>query len=255
VGYQTIKAEEFETRRDLLQALEQAGISGAAAEAIAKETGRLRHHRRVAQAKEVAVTASKEMFGERVNRELAEGDPELFEASVELAHRALGALLCLLDKAGVGGTDGVAGHGTTRLACFSILGKGRKQATDGDAWSGAIREAAHVLCPGAEICATNGQVGLGVMSKECSEALTVPEIVANGLAPWALTVAREGLRRELGLKPWFPGFPIQIDRERGWEWEGAGMSPLEAWAELVNELEAAIKTVATQAATETVAAE
>jgi hypothetical protein len=51
-----------------------------------------------------------------------------------------------------------------------------------------------------------------------------------------MTVAREGLRRACGLEPWHPDLPIRIEGEE--DWNGIGMRPAEAWAELVNQLAA-----------------
>lgn len=46
--------------------------------------------------------------------------------------------LCKLDEAGVGGTHDAEGRASARLPLFRKLGKGRKHASDGPAWSAAI---------------------------------------------------------------------------------------------------------------------
>jgi len=46
--------------------------------------------------------------------------------------------LCKLDEAGVGGTHDAEGRASARLPIFRKLGKGRKHASDGPAWSAAI---------------------------------------------------------------------------------------------------------------------
>lgn len=50
----------------------------------------------------------------------------------------------VLDDLGVGGTRGLEGAGTTRIGLFRSLGKGRKHANDGAAWTAAIQQAARV---------------------------------------------------------------------------------------------------------------
>ena len=52
--------------------------------------------------------------------------------------KALGAFLRLMDLVGTGGSLGLQGHGTTRMAWARSLGKGRFQASDGAAWRAAL---------------------------------------------------------------------------------------------------------------------
>jgi hypothetical protein len=56
--------------------------------------------------------------------------------------------LCLADMVGVGGRQGLTGEGTARVEPFRTLGKGRKQAYDGPAWSQAVEYAVHRLLDG-----------------------------------------------------------------------------------------------------------
>jgi hypothetical protein len=235
-----------------MRTLEGMGIIGAAAEAIAEETAEARHALRVSAAKEAALTEAERLFGNWLREESAQfveandGDSRWGEPFVHGQLRALAALLCLLDTAGIGGHDGVEGAATQRLACFSALGKGRKQARDGGAWSAAIAQAAEELLPGAMLYAPNGVVSLGVSNLNCgvedavSIALDPEQLQASGLAPWAMTVAREGLRLACGLQPWL-GWRVRFQVDRLEDWNGLGMKPAEAWAQLVNELAAPVE--------------
>jgi hypothetical protein len=53
------------------------------------------------------------------------------------------ALACVIEILGVGGRLGLEGAATARTGSFSLLGKGRRQASDGAAWSAAIEAAFH----------------------------------------------------------------------------------------------------------------
>jgi hypothetical protein len=232
---------QAQTRRELISDLAVSGVTGAAADAIAAETTATRHAFRVAEAKAVAIATAEAMFGDHFRKEAAalastDDDPSRWgEEFVVDQLRACATLLCLLDTAGIGGRQAVEGRSTARLACFSALGKGRKQASDGGAWSAAIEQAAGELLPGAALYAPNGAVGLGIVNGPFSVILLPEQLQAAGLGPWAMTVAREGLRLACGLQRWL-GWKLrfQIDRD----WDGLGMRPAEAWGQLVNELAA-----------------
>lgn len=158
------------------------------------------------------MSAAKAEFGEEIQLaamavEEADGDGDIWAADQMRGHAAL---LCLLDTAGVGGRDGVEGASTTRLPCFSGLGKGRKQASDGEAWTSAIRMAAGQLLPCPYFYAPTGG-GLGLATGRETEqgamismSVSPDRLMAASLGAWALTVAREGLRRNHGLKEWHP---------------------------------------------------
>lgn len=62
--------------------------------------------------------------------------------------RQLGAIMALEASDGVGGPGGYAGGSTDRMAFARGLGKGRRQATDGSAWTAAITTASYELLPG-----------------------------------------------------------------------------------------------------------
>jgi hypothetical protein len=236
-----MKVHEFQTRKGLLEQLELDGVRGHAADAIVAETAPYRHAMRVAKAREAALEAAEQLFGEDIRagaealRDCSD-EPDAYGVGYVAAKLAAhAALLCLLDCAGHGGRDGVEGLSTSRLPCFRGLGKGRKQASDGGAWTAAIREAADRLLPGARVYAPDGAVGLGLCNAEGSITVRPQTLVDAGLAPQAMTVAREGLRLACGLEPWLVESGIVfagVDRE----YTGTGMPPAEAWAELVNGL-------------------
>ena len=59
---------------------------------------------------------------------------------------SLVAALCLVEAGGTGGPGGYAGDATRRMSWATGLGKGRRQATDGGAWTAAIVAAGNRLC-------------------------------------------------------------------------------------------------------------
>ena len=93
--------------------LESQGVTGPARDLLLAVTASARHQARV----------------------------EAALAVVEHLPRPLAALAIVLDAVGVGGTKGLEGRATARLPIFRQLGKGRKQASDGDAWSAALLSA------------------------------------------------------------------------------------------------------------------
>lgn len=209
------------TRSGLLDHLAAHGITGAAAEAIAAETAAGRHARRVVCAKHAALAGAAELLA-----------PEDGDAVV--TRPLLAAVLCLLDALGIGGRMGVEGRSAARVPCFTGLGKGRKQAMDGPAWDAAIGDARISLVRdamgGADVVVTLTVEavpdGLSVEARWGDQGATVVYLpMANReLAPWLLTMAREALRRELGLPGWH-------DVGVGW-----GASSAEAAASAVNGL-------------------
>ena len=220
---------QIETRALLLSYLDAAGVRGDAATAIADETAPARHALRVERAK-AAARAAVQTFGIACTAL----DPEEGGAHYDAA---TAAMLCLLDAAGIGGRGGVEGHGTDRLVPFRVLGKGRKHATDGSAWSGAIACAtqallAEVAGPGARAlfrASPNGCALNMVVRTQGGDEHTGAAIDADHrtLTPWLMTLAREGLRRSLGLDPWLTFERVQVDFD-------AKEAP--AWAALVNRL-------------------
>jgi hypothetical protein len=230
---------DHKTRSALLDELESAGVICSAADAIVRETAPIRHAHRIETAYATALAESDRIFGAAIRRDAADmGEETGTFASDQI--RALAAMLCILDAAGVGGRDKVEGVGTARIPQFAGLGKGRKQALDGGAWSAAIAEAAERLLPGAALYCPGGRY-IGVSNNnigrtvevETSATMSVADFQAAGLAPWAMTLAREGLRLSLGLAPWLDG--------RGIRFKDAGEPDAPAaWAQVVNDLAAEI---------------
>lgn len=230
---------KIQTRHQMAEELENLGVTGAAAEAILKETATLRHQARVAQAKEAAIQAAETLLGRSRGDNLEE----------DWQVRDHAALVCLFDAAGTGGTANVSGDSTSRLGCFSSLGKGRKQARDGAAWTAAIAAAGEELATGRKnlsyvpiILNGKGEVypvlsdpekpedgpGIGIATADNSETLTISELKEANFLHVALTVAREGLRRSLGLKAWRRDLPVRTKND-------ADNTPIvERWATVVN---------------------
>lgn len=106
-----------DTKREQEEVLEQAGVTGEAREFLLRATAPHRHNVRV----EATLACA---------RRMAQGDT------------AAAAALLLADIVGIGGPQNeAAGLGTSRLAGFGGLGKGRKQASDGPAWMSAAEAA------------------------------------------------------------------------------------------------------------------
>lgn len=110
-------------------ALERMDVSPATAKIILARTAGTRHRIRVRDAAQAAREGAKAMKFVSGNR------PDEEETEV------LAVALCLLDQFGLGGHMGLDGAGTTRIPQFEALGKGRKQAHDGPAWTAAIEQA------------------------------------------------------------------------------------------------------------------
>jgi len=122
------------TRAGLAKALEGMGVSYDTAEAILGLTAPVRHQIRTDYVQKTVVLEAKKMT-------FASGrHPDAFEAEV------LGVALCALDQFGLGGRQGLTGKATARIPQFKRLGKGRKQAWDGGAWSEAIECASNQMC-------------------------------------------------------------------------------------------------------------
>lgn len=215
------------TRRDYAAELLQRGVTGAALEALLSETAQERHRSRVAYAKWVA----EEFY-------LASANLRREEVSKDVLTLFAGAIL-RADIVGIGGRCGVEGMSTARHPAFAGCGKGRKHATDGAAWSAAIRDAAHqcggCFCVNIDI---DGRVLLAFAREElinnewrlCDDVI-IDETVLPG--PWMLSICREGLRRAAGVRPhsesgvvgWHSFCPIEAPPET-----------LANWAQLVNQV-------------------
>lgn len=227
---------QFPMRVDHVTRLAQAmeldgfGITGAAAEALLKETAPQRHAYRVLAAMEAAKNYVA-YRGVDVDEDGWQG---------------MAATVLIADTFGVGGKQGVDGSGTVRHQGLRGLGSGRKHPMDGPAYDAAIRDAVPRLLGVKDHCLTiNG------WAIECNFQCTGSEPVQNAepilsltrtvdgaylggstfdlVDPeWQLTIAREGLRRAAGIGQWFEQPILQM---RG---------PVAAWAAMVNRLSACV---------------
>jgi hypothetical protein len=159
-----------------------------AIEALLKETAPDRHARRVIAAREAARAWVIAHHGQGLSQPLSDEVLAAYTNAVLIAE-------CF----GVGGRDGVSGASTTRHPAFVALGRGRKHAADGAAWDAAIRDAVD-SSPGHFRPGGSGTTSLFFEAGPiliCPGAAIIPHA-------WQRTIAREGLRRSVGLDPWFP---------------------------------------------------
>ena len=205
----------METRKQLIERLESLGVTGVAALAIARETGAARHAARVEAAKAAARRVGAALLGVPSGES---GDGTM--TAVDLA----GAFVCALDSFGLGGADGVEGRATARVAAFGALGKGRKQASDGPAWSAAISAAGNHLAAWLVIAPRrDGGVVLwdGPREPEKEVVIDLSAIRREGLELWLVTLLREGLRVSLGLTGWFDWSLTSRSGSPPGDWGGA----------------------------------
>lgn len=194
---------ECKTRREAAQVLEDAGVFGDAAEQILRETAGRRHEWR----SETALESARAWVREKTEMEA--------DLSVEM-----GALCVLLaDMGGPGGPQGIGGGSTSRHPAFGGCGKGRKQASDGDAWTAAIRDAAEHArkncCRLAGCPEWTGYVSLEAYGCEGGPSVSLfirdgdGEILGSFCLDavvgddWLAPLYHEGLRQSLGLGGWF----------------------------------------------------
>jgi hypothetical protein len=177
----------YMTRATRAAELEAKGVVGDALEALLAETAAERHASRVAYARAAA---------EEWARERAGLTPKEFSALPQESRDLMAGPVLAAEVLGVGGQDGVAGHGTARLPAFANCGKGRRNATDGPAWSAAIEQAAREV--GGHFAVN--EIGAVVYRAPGGEVLLRDSVPVA----WERTVLREGLRRAAGLAPWFP---------------------------------------------------
>lgn len=114
---------------------EKLNLPGDALDLFVKAGAHARHQARVAEARECLIREASRIICSR-----PEGPPVGGDCRETWA---IAIVLGLLDGVGIGGRFG-AGLGcasTTRLSCLRALGKGRRQASDGNAWTSAIRQA------------------------------------------------------------------------------------------------------------------
>ena len=159
-----------------------------AIDALLKETAPDRHARRIIAAREAARAWVIAHHAKDLSPPISEDVMAAYTNAVLIA-----------DCFGVGGRHGVSGAGTTRHPAFVGLGRGRKHAADGAAWSAAIRDAVDAA-PG---CFRPGGGGTTSLFFAAGNVLICPGAAIIPHA-WQRTIAREGLRRSVGLDPWFP---------------------------------------------------
>lgn len=211
------------TRQGREKGLESIGVTGAAAEAILRETTRERHESRVAYAR----WAAEEYYLEHAKLDREECEEDTLDMMV--------SLIAWADIIGIGGRDGCDGAATERHPAFRQCGKGRKQATDGEAWTAAIREVATGRARknlyGGE-SPVNGV--FAVNSVPCvgfDTGFGASTLIAEDTCPlaWQRSILREGLRRSLGLTPWHPDAPFRAE-----------IGSASVWADALNACEDAI---------------
>lgn len=181
------------------------GVTGAALDALVAELAPLRHASRVAYARE----AAEEYYLDHVRLDRSEVSQLMLEMAV--------AAIAYADGAGIGRRCGVDGAATARHPAFTACGKGRKQATDGPAWTAAIE----CLTGTTYTFAVHGE-GHALILWGRDGDMMVESLLGT---PWALTVAREGLRRAAGQTLWHWRLPVR-----------ATPDTLPAWAAVVNRL-------------------
>lgn len=217
----------MKTRKELSDELSAIGVKGDALDALLRETGRERHQFRV----QAAITAAEEYYLKISNLDRDESSPAIMMATA--------AAILWADVIGIGGRDNCEGGCTLRHPALRECGKGRKQATDGDAWSAAILAACYklqnksrgwfavLMVPVLAYDATTVQVRDDketVLVYETAEAqIQVDECFFD--RRWIHAIAREGLRRSTSLPRWHATVPFKAPPES---------APL--WAKLVNQL-------------------
>lgn len=145
------------------------GIPAGASEFVRRLTAHNRHEERVKAAEEAAL------------------DYVRYVTGGESRERAVAILYA--DCMGLGGPRGLMGEATVRHPALSGLGKGRKQATDGGAWSEAILRAAYNLGqPPLTFLVREGRLGIG--REEETEWWEVEEVL--GVA-WSWVVVALGV--------------------------------------------------------------
>lgn len=157
------------TRAAEAQKLAASGVTGAAADLILAAGASGRHEARVAAAAAVAASLG-----------------------------PVGPLAILLDAIGVGGDRGLEGRATKRLPPFRILGTGRKNARDGEAWTAAIRDARGRLPQGDVVTALGHPLRIAVGSEvfAVSELPTEWAAWLRALAGTALLSLLRGEKRD-----------------------------------------------------------
>ncbi len=118
---------------------EGLGLTGEALDLFVKAGAHRRHEMRMKIAQDVLMAVGRSAIPPE-----EDGPRERLDA---LATR-LAILAGKLDAGGIGGRFGCGGDATARLPGLHQCGKGRKQASDGDAWTAAITEAVERILRG-----------------------------------------------------------------------------------------------------------
>jgi len=121
---------------------EGMGLTGEALDLFVKAGAHRRHEMRVKIAQDTLMAVGRAAI-----------PPEEFKANgagvrLDALATRLAILAGKLDGGGVGGRFGCGGDATKRMPGLHQLGKGRKRASDGDAWTAAIEEAVTALLRG-----------------------------------------------------------------------------------------------------------
>jgi hypothetical protein len=191
------------TRKAAAETLTSLGVTGPAQEFVLRKTGSLRHAHRVGLARAALLAAADDNMG----------------AAIAIA---------LADAVG----DGKLWRSTTRHPALRGLGKGRKQATDGDAWTAAIS------CACAElrrdlvgetarwtIFPRDGHPilsGRAEASGAEAEALLTTDLIPD---PWLRSIIREGLLESLGLQPLYSKWWSMVGTPAEWSACYANLPP------------------------------
>lgn len=176
------------------RAIRGLGLPGEATATLLRFTAPARAEARARETSAAARTWAAMIAGQDPARPRATG------VTVEAEERAVAAALLLLDLVGVGGRAGVEGVGTARLPCFRRLGRGRKQAGDGEAYMAAAQAAlSELLHPGEHlgVPAVDGPAlaaGLRVVAAYYPDAR--PWVLALGVRAVAARLYPEELHRE-----------------------------------------------------------
>lgn len=174
------KVKNFFYRKEARKFLTSLGIDGEAAEAFLDSTTQSRHKKRAAKAVLTAINAVRVYLGlekyDQIQMREKGWNTQSFEAWVEggkggvsepetladlfegenserdlvserISHSQVALAWAILeaDEVGIGGPALEPGAATARVPALRGLGKGRKQARDGGAWSAAIERAENEL--------------------------------------------------------------------------------------------------------------
>lgn len=185
--------------------LRQLHITGPAAEMILRREAPLRHEERTRRVLEVA----KEYVRERV---------------VPFPDRpcddALAAASFAVDLVGVGGSEDLEGTASERLPIFESLGKGRKQAVDGPAWTAAMTSALRSVFPaGIEFTTSTDSSRVYAVGMHGDLLAEVPIDMLGLPKRWLRAVASIGLLCSIGQCPRPDLLPdVRFDGENAERW-------------------------------------